>query len=152
MIRKARNNDVISIQRLINIFAKERLILPRSLIQIYENLRDFWLVEINGEIVGCCALHISWENLAEIKSLAVKNGYQKQGWGRSLAEQALKEAEELEVEKVFVLTPMPDFFSRLGFKVIDKEELPSKIWQECVNCANYMDCNEIPMLYNNKAN
>ncbi len=147
MIRKANNNDVKSIQRLINGFAKERLVLPRSPIQIYENLRDFILVEKKGSIVGCCALHVCWENLAEIKSLAVSAEFQNKGLGNKLVNKALDEAGELGIRRIFVLTPIPDFFEKRGFRKVDKEILPSKIWQECVNCTNYMDCNEIPMLF-----
>jgi len=148
MTRKALNQDVVNIQKLINSFADSSAVLPRSLIQIYDNLRDFSVIEKNGEIIACCALHVSWDNLAEIRSLVVKKEFQKQGLGKVLVDNALKEAKELGITQVFALTAVPDFFSQLGFKIVDKSTLPHKIWSDCINCTKFTECDEVAMLYN----
>ena len=140
MIRKARIGDIKQIQDLINSFAKKDLMLPRSLNELYENLRDFWVYEKNNEIVGCCALHISWENLAEIKALAVQKNYQHRGIGRDLVLACIGEAKALNAKKVFCLTYEDGFFKRLGFKKISHGALPHKIWAECINCPKYPKC------------
>jgi len=156
MIRKARISDIHQIHKLINIFAKEDLMLPRSLNELYENLRDFWVYteekpetrnqKPESKILACCALHISWENLAEIKSLAVEKSHQKKGIGSLLIESSLKEAKELGAKKVFVLTYKPDYFKKFGFKKIKHSDLPHKIWAECINCPKFPDCKEIAMI------
>ncbi len=146
MIRKARITDIKEMQKLINIFAKKDLMLPRSLSELYENLRDFWVVEENKKVVGCCALHISWEDLAEIKSLAVAENKQKKGLGKELISKCLDEAGQLGVKKVFALTYKPDFFKRFGFKIVKQAELPHKIWLECIKCCKFPDCQEIALL------
>jgi amino-acid N-acetyltransferase len=148
MIRKARIKDITEIQPLINGFAKKDLMLPRSLNELYENIRDFWVVEANGRLVGCCALHISWEELAEIKSLAVVKTKQSKGLGSQLVMTCLKEAEELGVKKVFVLTYNPGFFKKFGFRRIQNSGLPHKIWAECINCCKFPNCQEIALLKN----
>lgn len=142
-IRKANINDTKQIQALINIFANDDLMLPRSLNEIYENIRDFWVYQENNKIMGCCGLHvIGWNNLAELKSLAVIKLKQKQGIGRSLVESCLKEAKELKIKKVFALTYVPGFFKKFGFKKISKTKLPHKIWAECCNCPKFPGCQE----------
>ena len=114
MIRKARIEDIKHIQEIINAFAKQDLMLPRSLNELYENLRDFWVVEENKKIIGCAALHISWDNLAEIKSVAVARLKQKKGFGRSLILACLNEAKEMGAKKIFVLTYKPEYFKKIG--------------------------------------
>lgn len=146
MLRKAKIKDIKHIQELINQFAKQDLMLPRSLNELYEDLRDFWVAEVNKKIVGCCALHVSWDDLAEIKCLAVSRGYQKKGLGRELALSCLGEARDLGAKKVFVLTYEPDFFRNLGFKKIKHNDLPHKVWAECINCCKFPDCDEIALL------
>ena len=110
MIRKAKIEDIKEIQNLINSFAKQDLMLPRSLNELYENLRDFWVAVENNKIVGCCAMHVSWEDLAEIKSLAVQKNRQKKGIGKELILACLSEAEELGAKRIFVLTYQPEYF------------------------------------------
>lgn len=127
---------------MINYFAKDVKVLPRALSYIYENIRDFWVVEDDREIIGCVALHIIWEDLAEIKSLVVKQSYHGQGIGSKLVKVAIKEAGEYEVKKIFVLTYIPEYFFKFGFKPIDKSELPHKIWADCINCPKFPDCKE----------
>ena len=146
MIRKAKIKDIKQIQELINYYAKQELMLPRSLGELYENLRDFWVLEEAKKILGCCALHISWENLAEIKSLAVKKDRQKKGIGKKLIMACLKEARELDVQKIFVLTYKSAFFSKFGFRRIKHSLLPHKIWAECINCHKFPNCQEIAMV------
>ncbi|MCM8796820.1 MAG: N-acetyltransferase [Candidatus Omnitrophica bacterium] len=150
MIRKARIEDIAQVHSLINKFARLDLMLPRSLNELYENLRDFWVAEENGRIVGCAALHISWDDLAEIKSLAVATRRQGRGIGRELVLACINEAKELGAGKVFVLTYKPDYFKKFGFRRIEQAQLPHKIWAECINCCKFPDCNEVALLKNLK--
>ncbi len=142
VLRKARIRDAEEIQFLINEYAKQGLMLPKTLQNLYEDIREFWVYEEEGKIVGTCALKIFWDNLAEIRSLAVSPGHTGRGIGTALVKAALKEARELEIEKVFTLTYQVEFFKRLGFKVIDKETLPQKIWRDCINCVKFPNCDE----------
>ncbi len=142
MIRKATIDDIKDMQELINFYAKQDRMLPRSLNDLYENIRDFFVYEEGGKIFGCCALHIAWENLAEIKSLAVDESKQKKGMGVELVKQALEDAKKLKVKRVFALTYVPEFFEKLGFKRIEHAELPHKIWSECIKCIKFPDCDE----------
>lgn len=142
MIRKARVTDVEAVQKLINSFAEKNAMLPRALSAIYENIRDFVVMEEDCRIVGCCALHVTWSDLAEVKSLAVDESVQGKGCGKLLVQVCLNEARELGVPHVFALTYVPGFFEKLGFSRIDKSELPHKIWSECINCPKFPDCGE----------
>ncbi len=146
MIRKARVEDIKQIQALINSFAKKDIMLPRSLNELYESIRDFWVYEANKKVLGCCALHISWEDLAEIKSLAVSKASQKKGVGRELVLTCLNEAKELGAKRIFVLTYNPGFFKKFGFKRVKNSCLPHKIWAECINCCKFPNCQEIALL------
>ncbi|MEK6727068.1 MAG: N-acetyltransferase [Candidatus Omnitrophota bacterium] len=146
MIRKARIEDIKKIQGLINSFAAKDLMLPRSLNELYENLRDFWVAEENKKIMGCCALHVSWEDLVEIKSLAVAKNKQKKGYGAAMLSACLNEAKNLGAKNVFVLTYKPEFFKKFGFRKIKHDNLPHKIWAECINCCKFPDCDEIALL------
>lgn len=146
MIRKARIEDIKQIQSLINFFAKQDLMLQRSLNELYENLRDFWVEDENGKIVGCCALHISWDDLAEIKSLAVTRKKQREGIGKKLVFACLDEAKDLGAKSIFVLTYKPEYFRKFGFKRIKHSDLPHKIWAECINCYKFPNCQEIAMV------
>ena len=146
MIRKARINDVVVMKQIINAYSKDELMLPRSLSEMYENIRDYYVYEIDGEVVGCCALHVVWEDLAEILALAVKPECSRKGIGTKLVSACLEEAEDLSMKEVFALTYVPDFFKTLSFKVVDKNSLPRKIWSGCVRCPKFPDCNEIAVL------
>ena len=147
MIRKARFSDIEEIQRLINRYAEEGALLPRSLNELYENIRDFFVWKEKGKLLGCCALHISWENLAEIKSLAVSRRTRRKGIGSRLLRTALQEAKELGIKKIFALTNQEKFFKKNGFKKIKKEKLPHKIWGECIRCPKFPDCDEVAMIF-----
>ena len=142
VIRKARIPDVPEIQRLINTFAERDAMLPRALSTIYENLRDFVVAEDGGQIAACCALHVTWEDLAEVKSLAVDESMQGKGLGAKLVQVCLDEARQIGVPTVFALTYVPEFFVKLGFTRVDKGTLPHKIWTECINCPKFPDCGE----------
>ncbi len=146
MIRKAKITDAQDIVAIINNFADEGLMLPRALNEVYEQLRDFFVCEREETIVGCAALHISWEGLGEIRSLAVKKDYQKEGLGRSLVQHCLEEARDLGMERVFALTYVPSFFKRFGFEECPKEELPHKVWTDCLKCPKFPNCDEIAVI------
>jgi len=145
MIRKAKIKDIKKIQELIAGFAKLDIMLARSLNELYENIRDFWVYEENGKIAGCAALHISWDDLAEIKSLAVDKKNQGKGMGRDMVLACIAEAKIMGAKKVFVLTYKPAFFKKLGFKKIEHDALPHKIWAECINCCKFPNCREIAL-------
>ncbi len=144
--RKASLNDAKGIHALVNKFARKEDMLPRSLNEIYENIRDFYVCFNNGTLVGTAALHILWDDLAEIRSVSVSNKYQRQGIGKKLIRNCIKEAKKLEVKKVFALTYRPDYFKELGFNDIDKNSLPHKIWGECLKCHKFPDCDESAVL------
>lgn len=146
MIRKAKLTDVKAIQSLVNAYADSGQMLPRTLNELYEHLRDFLVDEENGSLVGVCALHISWDGLAEVRSLAVKSDRIRQGIGAKLVRECMAEAAELQVERLFVLTYQPGFFKKLGFLEVDKKELPHKIWTDCLNCVKFPDCDETALL------
>jgi amino-acid N-acetyltransferase len=148
MIRKARIDDVKGIQSLINQYAELGQMLPRSLNELYENLRDFIVYEDGSGMAGVCALHISWEGLAEIRSLAVRREMTKKGIGSLLVRHCLDDAKDLGAERVFVLTYQEVFFRRLGFVPVDKKELPHKIWTDCLNCVKFPNCDETSMIIN----
>jgi amino-acid N-acetyltransferase len=141
-IRKARISDLKQVHKLINSFAKKEEMIPRSLNELYENVRDFIVSEDNGIIRGACALHVMWEDLAEVRSLAVEKEYQKIGIGRKLVQACLKEANALGIKKVFALTYHPEFFKKLGFDDINKANLPQKIWGDCLRCPRFPECDE----------
>ena len=145
-IRKAAINDVKQIHAILNHFAKDGILLGRPLLALYEKIREFFIYEEDGVVIGCAALAIVWENMAEIRSLAVKEDYQGKKIGAALVNEALKEAEGLGIKKIFTLTYKPDFFKKFGFKEIDKKLLPHKIWTDCINCPHFPDCNEVCLL------
>ncbi len=146
IIRKADIKDVPKMRALIADFAKKDLMLPRSLIDLYENIRDYFIAEKGKTLIGTCALHICWKDLAEVKALAVSEDMQGKGIGKRLAREALKEAKRLKIKKVFCLTYVPEFFKVFGFKKIDRKLLPHKIWTECLQCAKFPDCDEQAMM------
>lgn len=147
MIRKARMSDVKGIHGLIAEYARKGDMLPRSLADIYENLRDYFIFEDDdGELVGSAAIHIMWEDLAEVRSLAVREGKMRRGVGTQLVESCISEAIVLGIGRVFALTYKPEFFEKLGFHVVDKAELPQKIWTDCLKCSKFPDCDEVALV------
>ena len=141
-IRKAHIADIKAIQALVNDFAKREQMLPRSLNELYESVRDFIVYEEKGEIAGVCALRIMWDDLGEIRSLAVRQRDQKKGIGKKLVKRCLKEAKEIGLKRVFALTYQPLFFKKLGFRDVDKAKLPQKIWSDCIKCHKFPECDE----------
>ena len=149
MIRKAIIRDIKSIHKLLSRFADQDLLLPRALSELYDHLRDFYVIEDDkrpATIIAVCALGICWENLAEIRSLAVADDQRGKGFGIKLVETCLEEAGSLGLKKVFLLTYIPGFFTKLGFKTIKKSTLPHKIWSDCLKCPKFPDCDEIAMM------
>jgi len=141
-IRKAKISDIKQIHKFVNDFAKKEEMLPRSLNDLYESLRDIYIYEDRGKIKGVCSLHIMWEDLAEIRSLAVSKESQGRGVGRSLLNACIKEARALGIKRVFALTYQPDFFRKAGFNDVDKSKLPQKIWGDCLRCPKFPECDE----------
>ena len=147
MIRKARMSDVKGIHGMIAEYARKGDMLPRSLADIYENLRDYFIFEEDdGELVGSAAIHIMWEDLAEVRSLAVREGKMRRGIGTQLVESCISEAIVLGIDRVFALTYKPEFFEKLGFHTVDKAELPQKIWTDCLKCSKFPDCDEVALV------
>jgi amino-acid N-acetyltransferase len=146
MIRKAKLSDVKEIQRLTKPYSARGEILPRSLSELYDHLRDFFVYIRDRKVVGTCALHICWEDLAEIRTLAVEEGDQRRGVGAKLVKACLEESKELGVKKVFALTYRTEFFERQGFQKVDKSTLPHKIWSDCLKCVKFPDCDEIALI------
>jgi amino-acid N-acetyltransferase len=146
-IRRARIADVRPIHKLLGVFAEKRELLPRAISELYENLQQFHVAEDRGRVVGCCSLAVQWDNLAEVKALAVDPDYQGRGLGRKLVEACLKDADTLGVTKVFALTMKDGFFDKIGFDRVVKNALPHKVWTECVRCPYFPDtCVEIAMV------
>ena len=146
MIRKAKVKDAKAIYELINFFAKKDIMLPRSISDLYDDIRDFFVYEQDGKVVGCCALHVSWEDLAEIRSLAVDESSQRKGIGKKFVQACLDESIELGLKKVFVLTFVPEHFEKFGFIRVNKSCLPRKVWGECISCVKFPDCSEVPLI------
>ncbi|HOO56789.1 MAG TPA: N-acetyltransferase [bacterium] len=143
--RHANVSDAEEIQKLVNYYAKKQQMLARSLNDIYENIRDFMVIEKKGKIIATGALHICWSDLAEIRSVAVAPRYVKKGYGKMIVGEALEEAVTLNIPRIFVLTYQPGFFEKMGFNRIDMAELPKKIWADCIKCVHFPNCNEIAM-------
>jgi len=148
MIRKALLKDVKTIHGLIAEQAQQGHILARAMSELYSQVRDFTVdvEESTSEVVGCGAVQIVWEDLAEIKSLAVKTSHEGRGIGTRLIESLLTEAHDMGVKRVFVLTYRLGLFERLGFDRMDKGDLPHKIWADCIRCTKFPECDEIALV------
>lgn len=145
-VRKAILPDVEGIHAVMQPYAQKGTLLPRTVAELCENVRDFEVAEEGAEIVGCGALHLYGMHLAEIRSIAVVSGAKGRGAGRKLVEALLKEAERHRVTCVCLFTRIPEFFSHMGFSVATREELPDKIYKDCVHCPNLYACDEIAMV------
>jgi amino-acid N-acetyltransferase len=148
MIRKAIIKDIKTIHSLLHQYGREGQLLPRPLSVLYDHVRDF-TVYVDGKdngVLGCCALQFCWDDLAEIRSLAVHPDHQGKKIGSKLVEYVLSEAKSFNVQKVFALTYRQGFFQRFGFQQIDRSELPIKIWADCITCIKFPDCDEIAMM------
>jgi amino-acid N-acetyltransferase len=145
-VDRARVRDADSMHRLISHFADKGEMLPRALSEIYEGIRDYFVVRRRGRVIACAALQVTWVDLAEIRSLAVDEKEQNQRIGSALIRACLEEAQELGIPRVFCLVRKPAFFERHGFRLIDKKELPQKVWADCYRCPQFPDCDEIALL------
>lgn len=145
-IRKATVEDVPDVLQIVNDFAKEQIMLPRSPLSIYEGLRDFSIIELGSGIVGCGALHVVWGDLAEIRSIAIRSSEAGKGLGQMLGRHLLEEAEGLLIPRVFAFTYVPDFFRKLGFRRVEHSELPHKVFGDCLDCPKFNCCDETAML------
>lgn len=146
MLRKATIKDVEKIWKLVNYYADKRQMLPRSLSELYETLRDFYVYVEDGQIVGCGALHITWEDYGEILSLAVEPLRTRQGIGSKILGACEEEARALGLNKLITLTYVPEFFEKNGFVKVKKSTLPHKIWSMCIKCPKFPECDEIPLV------
>ena len=145
-IRGAKVSDVEAIRALISSYAELDKMLSRSKADIYENLQSFLVAEIDAQIVGCCALQVVWEQLAEIKSLAIEENHVGMGIGKALVLAAIENARDLGLGKLFALTLEPPFFEKSGFQKVDRESLPMKVWTDCARCSKQDNCDEIAVL------
>ncbi len=145
-LRQAAVSDVPAIHKLIMFWANKRKMLPVSLSRLYEDVRDFFVFESRGEVVACAALHVVWEDIAEVRSVAVAQESRGHGVGRLLVDACKAEARRLGLPRVFCLTYSTKFFGALGFREVDKASLPHKIWADCINCPQFPDCSEVPMV------
>jgi amino-acid N-acetyltransferase len=146
-VEKARIPDVPQIHKLINSFADKGQMLARPLSEIYESIRDFFVIREGGEVIACAALHVAWSDLAEIRSVAVAEESQRKGAGARLIAACLKEADELGIATIFCFTYRPEFFRKQRFSDIDKMELPRKVWTDCFRCPKFPNCDEIALVY-----
>lgn len=149
-VRSARINDVAEISALINMYAQRNLMLPRPLNTIYEHLRDFIVLEEDGRVVGCAALHVLWFDLAEIRSVAIHPDYTGRGYSRRIVEATMKDARDLGIHQVFMLIlpdgPMWKLSQKLGYREVSKETLPHKVWADCLNCPKFTNCDEVAVI------
>jgi amino-acid N-acetyltransferase len=146
-VEKAKIGDAPQIHKLANHFAQKGAMLPRALSEIYENIRDFFVIRDGEKVVACASLHVYWSDLAELRGVAVAEEYQNLRLGGKLIEACINEARELGIPQAFCLTYRASFFERYGFKRVDKSELPRKIWSECYRCPKFPDCDEVAMTY-----
>ena len=149
LVRKARLTDVPDMFRTINHYAERQRMLPKTQLQLYENLRDYSVAtdpSDPGRLLGCGALHIYWENLAEIRALAVAPEKIHQGIGTRLVELLVNEAQEMQIAQLFLFTYAPEFFSRFGFIQVEHRTLPLKIYNECLHCPKFNKCDELAMV------
>lgn len=141
-VRKARVQDAAAIHSLISRYAVQHDLVVRTLADIYAQIKDYTVLENSGIAAGVVALHVYWEDLAEVRSFVIDERYREKGFGSRLLKAALKDAAAVGVKKVFALTKIPKFFLKFGFKKIPKKELPHKIWKDCFNCSKFPDCDE----------
>lgn len=141
-LRNAKISDVEAIYSLVNFYAERDKMLFRSMADIYENLQAFTVAELDGNVVGCCCLQIVWSDLVEIKSLAVDEANKGAGAGKALVAEAIEQARQLGLPRVFALTLEPGFFEKLGFRIIEKDTLPMKVWSDCAKCPKQQNCDE----------
>ena len=146
VIRKAKTADAVQIHELVNRFARQEQMLPRTMLSIYENIRDFYVAELDGRVVGCSGLHFTWGDMAEVRSLAVDEAAGKRGIGRKLVEANIAEARQHGLVQVYAFTYVTEFFAKLGFRVVAHDSMPRKVWMDCINCPKFNCCDEVAMV------
>lgn len=149
LVRKARVTDVADVYSLLKDLAGEGLLLPRSYSSLYEMLQTLYVAESRdpaGGILGAGALQVSWEDLAEVRSLAVREDCRGRGVGRAITAAVEADARELRIRRMFALTYVPEFFFRLGYRQVSLDSLPQKVWAVCFSCVHYPDCREIAVV------
>jgi amino-acid N-acetyltransferase len=146
LVRPASIQDVPEIHHLLEIYAQQGNLLPRTMSELYRHLRDFFVVEIGRRVVACAALEIFTENLGEVRSLVVADGFKRRGLGHRIVERVIEEARQLGLSRLMALTYVPEFFHKLGFRTVSKDTLPEKVWGVCVKCYKYNECDEIAVL------
>jgi len=146
IIDRARLDDVEAMKSLLDQYAKSGDLMARPRIALYEHIRDFFVARVDNKVVGLCALHVCWSDLGEVRSLAVEKEFQGRKIGRQLVEKCIEDGLSLGLSRLFTLTYKPGFFESLKFTVVDKATLPHKVWQECVNCVKFPDCDEIALI------
>lgn len=147
-IRKAKATDVPQIYALLKELGEKGLMLPRSLSEIYDVIRAFFIAHPTGspeKVIGACAMQVCWQDLGEIRSLSVSQEYRGYNLGKRLVEACEEDARELGLNRLFVLTYIPDFFIKINYQLIDKSQLPHKIWADCLKCVKFPECGEIAM-------
>ena len=146
IVRKPKLTEVPGIKKLLDEAAKDGDVLPRPIMELYETVRDFYTYVDERGVGGCCALHIDMADLAEIRSLVVRPDLRRQRIGSRLLEACMDEARGLDIARVYALTRAPEFFTKSGFYPIDKQELPHKVFQDCVRCPLFPDCDEVAVM------
>ncbi len=146
VVRSAAIGDVPVIHHLLEIYAAQGNLLPRTLSELYRHLRDFFVIEADGKVAACGALEIFTDDLGEVRSLVVDDAWKGKGLGRLLVERLIEEARAIGLKRLMALTYVPEFFHKLGFKTVPKETLPEKVWSVCVKCYKYNSCDEIAVL------
>jgi amino-acid N-acetyltransferase len=146
-VDRAKVSDATAMHQMISHFADKGEMLPRALSEIYDGIRDYFVVRKGSQVIGCVALHVTWVDLAEIRSLAVDEQEQNQSIGSLLVQACLDEAKELGIPRVFCLVRKPTFFEKHGFQLIDKTELPQKVWAECYRCPKFPNCDEVALIH-----
>jgi amino-acid N-acetyltransferase len=147
VLRKARLSDVPALFKLIHQYAVEEVMLPRALPELYENIWEFTVAEKDGQMAACGALRLYNEEVAEIRSLCVDPQMKTSGLGRTVTRQLMYEAEGLGLRRVFALTVVPDFFSKMGFYPVERGALPQKVWRDCLQCEKYFRCDEVTVVF-----
>ena len=145
-VRPAAIGDVPTIHYLVETYASQGNLLPRSMSELYRHLRDFFVIEIEGRLAGCGALEIFTESLGEIRSLVVDDAFKGQGLGKLMVERLITEARTIGLTRLMALTYVPEFFHKLGFQTVPKDTLPEKVWNVCVKCYKFNNCDEIAVL------
>lgn len=146
-VRRAMMKDVDAMLEIINEYAQQGLMLPRTKLSVCENLQSFIVAHDGDTVVGVAGLHILWEDLAEIRSLAIAEKAKGMGVGKHLVLHLVEQCRNLGIKRVLALTYQKAFFEKCGFWIVAKETLPQKVWKDCINCSKLPMCDEIAMIF-----